>query len=123
MSMIDLTAATLSELVASLRSTLASGMEKRRLPRVGMRLRAHIALSRTDRTDTVQIWVRNVSANGFGFTCTQEMQAGEMFTLLLAGDRPESVACQVRHCRRVASGVFQLGAKFIDALPARRRTH
>ena len=40
MSMIDLTAATLSELVHSLRSTLANGLEKRRLPRVGMRLRA-----------------------------------------------------------------------------------
>jgi hypothetical protein len=122
MSMIDLTAATLSELVHSLRSTLANGLEKRRLPRVGMRLRAHIALSRTDRSDTVQIWVRNVSANGFGFTCTKDIQAGEMFTLLLAGEKPESIVCQIRHCRRVASGVFQLGAKFIDALP-RRRSH
>jgi hypothetical protein len=122
MSMIDLTAATLSELVYSLRSTLANGLEKRRLPRVGMRLRAHIALSRTDRSDTVQIWVRNVSANGFGFTCTKDIQAGEMFTLLLAGEKPESIVCQIRHCRRVASGVFQLGAKFIDALP-RRRSH
>jgi hypothetical protein len=120
MSMIDLTATTLSELVGSLRSTLATSMEKRRKPRVGMRLRAHIALSRTERTDAIQIWVRNVSANGFGFTCTHEIQGGEMFTLLLAGDKPESVACQVRHCRRVASGVFQLGAKFIDALPMRR---
>jgi hypothetical protein len=123
MSMIDLTASTLSELVASLRSTLADGMEKRRLPRVGLRLRAHVALSRADRSEPIQIWVRNVSANGFGFTCTHELQAGEMFTLLLAGDRPESVVCQIRHCRRVASGVFQLGAKFIDSLPSRRRNH
>jgi|SRR5690349_8465434 len=121
MSMIDLTAATLSELVASLRSTLTAGVEKRRLPRVGMRLRARIALSRTDRGDGIPIWVRNVSANGFGFTCTRELQAGEMFMLLLVGDKPQSVACQVRHCRRVASGVYQLGAKFIDALPSRRR--
>jgi len=122
MSMIDLTAATLSELVHSLRSTLANGLEKRRLPRVGMRLRAHIALSRTDRSDTIQIWVRNVSANGFGFTSTRDIQAGEMFTLLLAGEKPESIVCQIRHCRRVASGVFQLGAKFIDSVP-RRRAH
>jgi hypothetical protein len=122
MSMIDLTAATLSELVHSLRSTLANGLEKRRLPRVGMRLRAHIALSRTDRSDTIQIWVRNVSANGFGFTSTRDIQAGEMFTLLLAGEKPESIVCQIRHCRRVASGVFQLGAKFIDSVP-RRRSH
>ena len=106
MSMIDLTAATLSELVHSLRSTLANGLEKRRLPRVGMRLRAHIALSRTDRSDTIQIWVRNVSANGFGFTSTRDIQAGEMFTLLLAGEKPESIVCQIRHCRRVASGAI-----------------
>jgi len=87
-----------------------------------MRLRAHIALSRTDRSDTIQIWVRNVSANGFGFTSTRDIQAGEMFTLLLAGEKPESIVCQIRHCRRVASGVFQLGAKFIDSVP-RRRSH
>ena len=114
----QLNAAILNDLVRSLRSNPATGVDKRRRPRVGVRLKANMQFTRQGQTVTAPIGVRDLSGGGIGFSCHETLERGERILLILAGDTAQTVSCEVSHCRRVASGVFQVGAKFVDAIPA-----
>jgi hypothetical protein len=114
----QLSAAFLNDLTRSLRSNAATGVDKRRRPRVGVRLKASVQFTREGQSLLEPIGVRDISAGGIGFSCHKPLERGERIILILAGDTAQSVACEISHCRRVASGVYQVGAKFADAIPA-----
>jgi hypothetical protein len=108
----NLTAQALSDLMKSLRSNPAEGLDKRRHPRVGLRARAEIQLPNT--TERMPIWVRDVSAGGINILASRYFETGSQFTLVLGGDRAEHAVCTVRHCRKVGSDLYGIGAKFVD---------
>src|SRR5437588_12248846 len=114
----QLTATTLGELIKSLRSNEMSGPEKRRQPRVGLRARAEIQIPGTG--EHVSIWLRDVSAGGISLLSPRYFEAEQQFSLLLGGEDDESTLCCVRHCRRVGSDLFAIGAKFVDYKAPRR---
>ena len=112
----ELTAKMLAELIKALRSTQSAEIEKRKFPRVGLRLKVdvwHITHGQ------LTVWVRDLSAGGANLAVPVEMKVGDDLHILFAptstsamdGD-DEKLPCKVRHCRKVASGMFAVGVKF-----------
>jgi hypothetical protein len=115
-----LTLDQLSEIVRSLRTDLSAGVGKRRHPRVGLRVNVSLVLPSRDK---IQVWVRDISAGGINFCNTAELREGDSFSLLLQNSdgQMEPIPCIVANCQKVASGLFRVGARFVDYNPARRR--
>ena len=116
----ELTARTLAELVKSLRSSEARGVEKRQMPRVGLRARAEIA-RHSDQARGIPIRVRDVSAGGVNFVCSEKFEAGEALVIVLGPSVGDMLPCTVRHCRRATDDLFVTGVKFDDYRPPRKR--
>ena len=114
----QLTAQTLGELIKSLRSNPAQGADKRRNPRVGLRARGEILVPGTN--ERLAIWIRDVSAGGVNILCPRYFDIKSQFLLVLGGDRSEQAVCTVRHCRKVGSELFGIGANFLNFTPRKR---
>jgi hypothetical protein len=114
----QLTAQTLGDLIKSLRSNPCNGADKRRNPRVGLRARAEIQIPVTN--ERLSIWVRDVSAGGVNILCPRYFEVNAQFTLVLGDDSSEQAICTVRHCRKVGSDLYGIGAKFVDYSPRKR---
>jgi hypothetical protein len=110
----QLTAEKLSDLVSSLRTNVARGMEKRKDPRVGLRARVQLLL--VGRHEPVDVWVRDVGVAGIGLLSPIQLQAGTGFSLSFWDEDGNAtfVKCGVCHCRKMGSEQFQIGAKFAD---------
>lgn len=112
-----LTAETFDELIRSLRSNAPAGSEKRRQPRVGLRVRAEVMV-RDPATgfggERAEITIRDISAGGVGLLVPRPIDAGQRFSLVLDGAASRSVRCVVMHCRSVGANLFRIGAKFED---------
>jgi hypothetical protein len=107
----ELSAKTLAELLAALRCTDDAGMNKRKCPRVGLRVRTDVWHRTAGR---LSVWVRDLSAGGANIVAPLEMHDGDDVALLLAGkaDGEDKVNCTVMHCRKIASGLYAVGLKF-----------
>jgi hypothetical protein len=120
----QLTANGLAEMIDSLRSNVGEPGERRKAPRIGLRMRAEIALpgpGEDGEGRRLTVWVRDVSAGGIGILCEHAFARGDRFTLILGTDGPRSRAeCAVMNCRKVDSRLHGAGARFIDQ-PAGKR--
>src|SRR5688572_9116997 len=104
-----LTASGLAEMIESLRSNARKAGERRKAPRIGLRVRAEIALPGPDDGDgdaggegpRLTVWVRDVSAGGIGILSEHAFVRGDRFALVLGSDGPHSRAhCTVMNCRK-----------------------
>lgn len=112
----ELSAKTLTELLGALRSTQSAELNKRKSPRVGLRIRTDIQHPIAGR---LSVWVRDVSAGGANIAAPIEMKRGDELDLLLvnATRGEDEVPCTVMHCRKLTHGMFAIGVKFNDPLP------
>lgn len=109
----DLTKRLLAEIVESLRSHSRVGVEKRRNPRVGLRLRAQLLRSPFFGRPMI-IWVRDVSSGGMGILIDKPIGEGEALRIVFADEPDQCVACTATYRRRVSSTLFHVGIKFDD---------
>jgi len=111
----QLTSKYLNDVLRALRSTQSIEVEKRRTPRVGMRVKTNI-WHRAHGQMTV--WLRDLSAGGANFAVPVEMSVGDEVHFLLAEgssggkEEPNKLACKVRHCRKLATNMYAVGVKF-----------
>lgn len=112
----ELTAKMLADLISALRSTQSAEIEKRRAPRVGLRLKVNIWHITHGQ---LNVWVRDLSAGGANLAVPVEMKVGDDLHILFAPTATsaiegvdEKICCHVKHCRKVASGMFAVGVKF-----------
>jgi hypothetical protein len=108
----QLTATNLSELVRALRSNTGPG-EKRKHPRVGLRVKAQIMLSK----EQISVWIRDISAGGTNFSSPQPIPEGTHFELLLSDT--DKIACIAQHSRQNPGNVFAVGARFTQDVSRR----
>ena len=77
--------------------------------------------------ESVNVWVRDISAGGLGLIHTRAMETGEEFVITLPRiDGTElPVVCSVAHCASLAPELFTIGAQFTSVLsqelPAQQR--
>ena len=117
----QITAKYLNDVLRSLRSTQSIEVEKRRTPRVGMRVKVDIWHATHG---MMTAWMRDLSVGGANFAVPVEMKVGDELHLLLAPAAPavsapangaqghEKIAGKVRHCRKLATNVYAVGVKF-----------
>jgi hypothetical protein len=113
----QLTRTILNDLLHSLRSNPKTGAEKRIQPRVGMRLRANL-ISTTSVDRPLEVWLRDISAGGIGILSNQPFPRGDTLKIILAESTDDLIPCTVAYCRRVGTGLFQIGLKFAGDLAA-----
>ena len=101
----QLTATNLSELVRALRSNAGPG-EKRKHPRVGLRVKAEIIVNEQSHT----VWVRDLSAGGTNLSSSREIPDGTFFDLVLSDS--DKIGCVVCHCRHSGPSTYAIGARF-----------
>ena len=115
------TATSLKQLLSSLRSNEATQDNRRRSPRVGLRIRTDIWHPTRGR---MSAWVRDLSAGGANILVPVSMLVGDTLQLLLEtptdtygnnGGQLDKIACEVRHCRELAPNMFSVGLKFVEA--------
>ena len=75
-------------------------------------------LGRNDSRALAKIMLVNVSLNGVGLLSKTPCLKGEKFVLPLRFDEGGGwlVLCEVRNCRKLASGYFKIGGRFIDRM-------
>jgi hypothetical protein len=108
----QLTRETFVEILETLRSNCPSATDHRRQPRVGVTRQVEIILP--GRTDPIIARIRDISQGGVGILSHLEMSRGTEFIVTLYGHdgSPHFLQCRVCHARRVATGLFQIGACF-----------
>jgi hypothetical protein len=112
----NLTTKSLAELLRSLRSNQSTDDNRRKSPRVGLRLRAdiwHLSHGR------MTVWLRDLSIGGANLAVPIPMLIGDELQILLKmrenGER-EKISCGVRHCRQLAPGMYSVGVQFSTPL-------
>ena len=125
----ELTAEVLLEVLRSLRTDApAAQMRRRRLPRVGVRLRLTILPCRDRRTEAgapaecgepVIVRLRNLSRRGLGFIHNQPLQLGQPFIITLPSERGGHVRMlgRVERCRTIDSGTYDIGCSIRTDVP------
>jgi hypothetical protein len=75
-------------------------------------------LGRNNARAITKVMLVNVSEVGVGFLGKAACVAGEKFVLPLPFNEGGGwlVLCEVRNCRKLASGHFKMGAKFLDRI-------
>ena len=95
----QLTAELYQQIVKALRSDKRTIQDRRRYPRVGLRARINIIPldSRRKPMEAQCVWVRDVSAGGFGLVVRQKLQPGQLFIVRLErrDEEPLSLLCDV----------------------------
>jgi hypothetical protein len=95
----QLTAELYQQIVRALRSDKRTIQDRRRYPRVGLRARVNIIPldSRRKPMESQCVWVRDVSAGGFGLVVRQKLQPGQLFIVRLErrDEEPLSLLCDV----------------------------
>jgi hypothetical protein len=108
----ELTAEMLSEVIEALRSNAPAGTEKRKQPRVGLRLQVPVLLPGSSKPSTARL--RDVSEGGVGLLTHEPVENRGQIVLLLH-DRdgiPRFIRCIVCYCRKVASNLYSVGVRF-----------
>lgn len=109
----DLSLELLARLAGELRSNERAGTERRRSPRVGMRVRAELV---GPGVQSEVVWVRDVSATGIGMLThvPREAGAGLVLPVRAMDGRTTQVRCLVRYCRKVGTDLYHVGAQFTE---------
>ena len=109
-----LSADQFKQIVASLKSDAPDkgSFEKRSAPRVGLRTKLMIHIDR-DETHGIDVWIRDLSANGVGFVHSAPLEAGREFLIKfpLRGKHSLSVVYSVMHCKDLSKTLFFVGAR------------
>jgi hypothetical protein len=115
-----LTEANFQRHLGSLRPAFPS-QEQRQSNRVPVQSTATVVLIGGQNRGKHQVVMRDISVGGVGIISRFALSPGERFVLLLErdGQTPAGVACEVRHCRKVATGVYSVGARFVSDLVER----
>ena len=94
-----LNAETYQQIVKALKSDSRAMQDRRRYPRVGLRARINIIPlnSRRQPMEAQCVWVRDVSAGGFGLVVRQKLEMGQLFIVRMErrGEEPLSLLCDV----------------------------
>jgi hypothetical protein len=106
------------QLVSSLRTDTPRFGEQRSSGRVGVGGRTTIQAINQRQTGATEINVRlrDLSIDGIGFTSSSALAFGNQFSIALSRKGAADIVlfCEVRHCQKVADGVFAVGARFVD---------
>ena len=109
-----LSADQFKQIVASLKSDAPDkgSFEKRSAPRVGLRTKLTVYLDR-DETRGLDVWIRDLSANGIGFVNGTPLEAGREFLIKfpLRGKHSLSVVYSVMHCKDLSKTLYFIGAR------------
>src|SRR4051794_30327883 len=94
-----LTAEMYQQIVKALRSDRREVQDRRKYPRVGLRAKITIIPLNSNRQPMQAqcVWVRDVSAGGFGLVVRQKLTPGQLFIVRLErrGEEPLSLLCDV----------------------------
>ncbi|MBC8106875.1 MAG: PilZ domain-containing protein [Anaerolineae bacterium] len=98
-------------MLGALRSTQTAELNKRKSPRVGLRVRTDIQHPTSGR---MSVWVRDISAGGVNIAAPIDMKRADEVDLLLVNDAKgeDEIRCTVMHCRKLAQGMYAIGLKF-----------
>jgi hypothetical protein len=113
----QLSAETYLQLVQALKSEPRRGREQRGKARVGIGGPLSIQLVEGAKLRApVTVRLRDLSPEGIGITSAQALKSGTRFVVALPRLQGEALVlvCEVRHCDRVADGIYNVGAKFIS---------
>lgn len=87
------------QIVRSLRSDVRTIQDRRRHPRVGLRARVNIVPLDKDRQprEPACVWVRDVSAGGFGLVVREPLELGQLLIVRLdrRDNDPLSLLCDI----------------------------
>jgi hypothetical protein len=113
----NLSADVYLQLVESLKTEPRRGREQRAAGRVGIGGQLKIQLvNGTSLQPSMVVRLRDLSVDGIGITLARPIAAGARFLVALprqSGDELVLV-CEVRHCDKVAEGVYNVGGKFVS---------
>jgi hypothetical protein len=94
-----LSAEMYQQIVKTLKSDTRSVQDRRKSPRVGLRAKINIIPLNSRRLpmEAQCVWVRDVSAGGFGLVVRQKLQLGQLFIVRMErrGEEPLSLLCDV----------------------------
>ena len=94
-----LTAEMYEQIVRSLRSDVRTVQDRRKNPRVGLRARINIVPLDENRhpAEPTCVWVRDVSAGGFGLVVREMLDSGQLLIVRLErrDEAPLSLLCEV----------------------------
>jgi hypothetical protein len=101
-------------------------VEKRRSPRVGLRMTAMMIRCGQRRRDnesvpvSSEVKIRNVSTEGIGLTLAEPIVRGEFVILGFRRSTGEllSVLYKITHCQRLSERVYAVGARFDRVITA-----
>ncbi|QOV87578.1 PilZ domain-containing protein [Humisphaera borealis] len=92
-----------------------TGRQQRSEPRVGVRMRQQIVPNIVGDAGTrpIDVWIRDISLTGLGFSANQPLGQGTQFLIRLTSSSGSKVAIRysIAHCVCVAPGVYVAGAK------------
>jgi hypothetical protein len=114
----QLTAEWFDQIVKSLRSDERNSSRHglRKEGRVGVRCSVDVIprVFSDDGETVVRVKIRDISHSGIGFTSRVKMTLGHEMICRLPGDNNSTVEVPmtIRHCNRLAKGLFSIGAKF-----------
>jgi hypothetical protein len=121
-----LSAEMFDEIVSTLRSdgTRPKEKEKRSEGRVGLRCALDIVLypsKAPGENKPLRVCVHDISVGGIGLVCSSRLAPGTEFIACFSRDdcSPVPVLYKVKHCRRMSSDLFTIGAMFTRVLPDR----
>jgi hypothetical protein len=121
-----LSAEMFDEIVSTLRSdgSRPKEKEKRSEGRVGMRCALDIVLyssSTPGQKKTLNVCVHDISVGGIGLVCVHKLAPNTEFIACFSRDEnsPVPVLYRVKHCRRISSDLYTIGAMFARVLPDR----
>jgi hypothetical protein len=121
-----LSAELFNQIVSNLRSdpTSTRGQDKRAEGRVGLRCTIEIITRipysfASPNTKAISVSVNNISVCGIGLVTSMRMEDGSEFVARFArdGGPPVPILYKVQYSRRVADGVFSVGAVLERVLP------
>ena len=110
----SLSADQFTQIVASLKSDAPDkgSFEKRSAPRVGLRTKITIYMD-GDPTRGMDVWIRDLSANGIGFVHGHPLEANREFLIKfpMRGNHSLAVVYSVMHCKDLSKSLFFIGAR------------
>jgi hypothetical protein len=123
-----LSAEQFETILASLRSYEQGNrtVEKRRAPRVGMRMTAMMVRCGQRRSANgaapaaSEVKIRNISAEGIGLTVSEPIGQGEYVILGFRRSTREllSILYKIAHCQRLSERTYAVGARFVRVITA-----
>lgn len=95
-------------------AAIVSASDLRSRNRCPMQLKTRIFYITNSVASAIWTQTRDISLTGVGLLCDDLMYKGDHFVLPIALEgQTNMVLCEVKYCRRVASGQYSVGASFV----------